>query len=173
MKARLAKICLLLPFALILLLAPQIFPQECPMAITDNSTQDIPYITLSAELFEKCLPWREGKYITIDKKGRFATLEWKKIFDKDILTTKPICNFPKQDCTPGYFSAPARTACETFFLLYTTSSALVHPQPLPSNHPFFLIRPQELAWNFPSARPPVRPRALSVPFPYSLLYSPS
>ena len=51
MKTRLAKICPLLPFAVILALAPQIFPQERPMAITDNSTQDIPYITLSAELF--------------------------------------------------------------------------------------------------------------------------
>ena len=70
---------------------------------------DIPYITLSSELFEICLPWRDGKYITIDHKGRFATVEWKKIFGKDILTTKPICNFPKQDSTPGYFSASPKT----------------------------------------------------------------
>ena len=84
-------------------------------AHTESTTKNevkmtnIPYITLSSELFEICLPWRDGKYITIDNKGRFATVEWKKIFGKDILTTKPICNFPKQDCTPGYFSASPET----------------------------------------------------------------
>ena len=94
----------------LLLISPYIFPQGAEeMTVSDEKMTNIPYITLSAELFEKCLPWRDGKYITIDHKGRFATVEWKKIFGKDILTTKPICNFPKQDCTPGYFSASPET----------------------------------------------------------------
>jgi hypothetical protein len=37
MKSRLAKICLLLPLALLFTLAPQIFSQEHPMAITDTT----------------------------------------------------------------------------------------------------------------------------------------
>lgn len=94
----------------LLLISPYIFPQGAEeMTVSDEKMTDIPYIKLSAELFEKCLPWRDGKYITIEHKGRFATVEWEKIFGKDILTTKPICNFPKQDCTPGYFSASPET----------------------------------------------------------------
>lgn len=94
----------------LLLISPQIFPQERPMAITDNSTQDIPYITISAELFEKCLPWRDGKYITIDRKGCYATLEWgKNVLKNDALATKPICNFPNQDFSTGYFTASPET----------------------------------------------------------------
>ena len=95
----------------LLLISPQIFPQERPMAITDNSTQDIPYITISAELFEKCLPWRDGKYITIDGWGNFATLEWSKDkkTKKDKLDVVPIVKFPSQRVSTTFFYAQPET----------------------------------------------------------------
>ena len=95
----------------LLLISPQIFPQERPMAITDNSTQDIPYITISAELFEKCLPWRDGKYITIDSWGNFATLEWSKDkkTKKDKLDVVPIVKFPSQRVSTTFFYAQPET----------------------------------------------------------------
>lgn len=105
MKKQSAKLAKLL---LLLALSPLTLARAEDKIMAEQTSQ-IPYIKLSAELFEKCLPWRDGKYITIDKKGRFATVEWQKNFGKDILTTKPLCNFPKQDSTPGYFSASPET----------------------------------------------------------------
>lgn len=71
---------------------------------------NIPYVKLSTDLFEKCLPWRNEKYITIDKKGCYAELEWgKNILKNDTLETKSICNFPGQDFSPGYFTASPET----------------------------------------------------------------
>ena len=109
MKARLAKIPLL-PLAL-LTLAPKIFPQERPMAITDNSTHHIPYTAFPPCIFEKCLPWRDGEYLTIDGWGNFAKLEWSK--DKKTkeykLNVVPLVKFPSQRVSLGYFRAQPDT----------------------------------------------------------------
>lgn len=96
--------------ALLLTLAPQIFPQERPMAIDDNSTHRIPYTAFPPCIFEKCLPWRDGKYLTIDGWGNFAKLEWSK--DKktkeDKLNVVPLVKFPSQRVSLGYFRAQPR-----------------------------------------------------------------
>ncbi len=61
MKARLAKICPLLPFALLLALVPQIFPQEKEEVsrneITIKSSKDI----RCKEFFLDLRIWKDGK----------------------------------------------------------------------------------------------------------------
>ena len=71
----------------------------------------IPYISLPYIIFEKCLPWRDNKYITIDGWGNFATLEWPSKFDneEDKLELKEITKFPSQRISPGYFYAQPET----------------------------------------------------------------
>ena len=69
----------------------------------------VPYVKLSVKLYEKCFPWRDGKYITIDKNGCFATLDWGKKLSKDTMATRPVCNFPNRSFTQGYFSASPET----------------------------------------------------------------
>ena len=92
----------------LLLISPYIFSQGAEeMTVSDEKMTNIPYIKLSAELFEKCLPWRGEKYITIDGWGNFATLEWAKDekTQKDKLDVVPIVKFPAQRVSLGYFRA--------------------------------------------------------------------
>ena len=82
----------LLPFALLLTLAPQIFPQERPMAIDDITLKEHTDIRLK----EFCLnlePWKDGKLATMDGWGRFATFE---ITEKDKIRITPLVQFPKK-----------------------------------------------------------------------------
>ena len=92
MKHRLAKICPLLPLVLILTIASQIFPQECPMAIDDITLKEHTDIRLK----EFCLnlePWKDGKLVTMDGWGRFSTFE---ITEKDEIKITPLVQFPKE-----------------------------------------------------------------------------
>lgn len=72
---------------------------------------NIPYITFSPCIFRKCLPWRVGKYITIDGWGNFATLEWvkDKKTNEDKLDVVPIVKFPSQRVSTTFFYAQPDT----------------------------------------------------------------
>ena len=61
-----------------ILTASLLFTAHAQEPKTEVKMTEIPYITLSAELFEKWLLWWDGKYITIDHKGRFATVDMEK-----------------------------------------------------------------------------------------------
>ena len=108
----------LLLIALILTLAPQIFPQELPMTITDITPQaDVQKtpapIQVTPAMVWECEPWYDNKLVTIDGWGRFSTVEFD--IDKkgnDVIKLTPLCDFPKKVITDNFWVFPeSKTIC--------------------------------------------------------------
>lgn len=70
----------------------------------ENFTTKVKPVELDIELFWKCRPWKDNKLMTIDGKGRFATVEFsvdKKGHDKAKVV--PLCQYPKRDDITNHF----------------------------------------------------------------------
>ena len=93
MKSRLPKICPLLPFALLVAIGSQIFPQEKEEVsrneITIKSSKDI----RCKEFFLDLRIWKDGKLATINGNGNFSTFE---ITGKDKIKITPLVKFPRK-----------------------------------------------------------------------------
>lgn len=70
-------------------------------------------IELNIELSWTCKPWIDNKLVTIDGKGRFATIEF--LVDKngrDYAKMAPLCNYPKVSPTNNFWVFPkSQTVC--------------------------------------------------------------
>ena len=84
-----------------------IINQFCFSQEKADLTNCLQYSKIPVELHEKCLPWRDGKYITINEKGNFSTIEF--YGKKNDFRLKQICKFPNQDFSKGYFYASPET----------------------------------------------------------------
>ena len=80
------------------------------MAIDNNTPKPI---ELDIDLVWSCKPWIDGKLVTIDGKGRFATIEF--LVDKngkDYAKMSPLCNYPKCSPTNNFWVFPeSQTVC--------------------------------------------------------------
>ena len=103
MKAHLAKICPLLPFALLVALGSQIFPQEKEEVsrneITIKSSKDI----RCKEFFLDLRIWKDGKLATINGNGNFSTFE---ITEKDKIKITQLEEFPNQQIDGLFVTYP-------------------------------------------------------------------